>query len=116
MGRDLESAPGLTVSLLKTVLDGVICALQHDGDASGAATTAPVIAESLAVAVDAVRKALLDDSPSVLGARPGLVHSRGRGIKWEPEDDRCVAARVQFTHGPRWMLAGVVAPADSRGS
>jgi hypothetical protein len=47
-----------------------------------------------------------------LGSRRGFVHRPG--VKWSPDDDRCVAARVLFTPSDDWRISGVAATARPR--
>jgi hypothetical protein len=98
----------LTPSLLKCIVDGVVCGLQSQTDQAGAAAVAPLIAGPLGVSADAIAQALTSVEPSALGVRATLVHPRGKGVQWAPDDDRCVAARLLFKTGLRWRLAGSV--------
>ena len=99
---------GLRPGLLKTVLDGTICALQSEADASLAAAMAPLIAARLEAREESVRSALTDHAPSALRRKTRFVHAHGPGIKWEPDDDRCAAARVAFLRASAWRISGSV--------
>ncbi len=111
---DVEGpAKGLTPMLVKGIVDGVVSGLQSQTDHSGAASAAPRIAESLGAPVSAIREALTDSAPSVLGVRASLVRAWGSRVQWAPDDDRCVAARLLFKPARHWGIAGtasVVAP------
>ena len=109
-------ASGLTPGLLKTILDGTICGLQSETDAALAEAVAPIIARAIGVSSDAVRHALLDDGPSALGPRRRFIHAHGGGVKWEPADDRCMAARVLFSPAETWLISGVAATATATNS
>jgi hypothetical protein len=100
-------SPGLTPPLLKTLLDGSICALQSESDLAKATEVADP---------HAVLSALIDTSPSVLGARRRLVHRHGAGIQWEPDDDYCVAATVLFAPAIHWRISWSVAVAHAQPS
>lgn len=116
MTLDVEGpVPGLSPGLLKTILDGTICALQSQDDRVVAQDLGPLIASALGVAPDAVVDALLDRSGSALGVRSRLVHRHGKGVKWSPDDDRCVAARILFAPSKQWRISGsasVATPED----
>lgn len=99
-------AAGLRPGLLKTVLDGTICGLQSQTDDVGAETVAPLIAATVGATTEDVRAALLDADGSALGLRPRLVHPRGSGVQWTPDDDLCVAARVLFSAAEHWRISG----------
>jgi hypothetical protein len=117
MQLDVEGpAPALSPGLLKIVLDGTICALQSETDATLAVTTAPIIADALRVPTEAVLQALVDREPSALGTRRRFIHGHGPGVKWEPDDDRCVAAQILFRRAERWRIAGSVAVAEPAAS
>jgi hypothetical protein len=95
--------------MIKTVLDGVICGLQSQTDRASAAMLAPLIARGLNVSAGAVADALTSDDQSVVGVRPRLVHARGNGVQWTPDDDRCVAARLLFKAARDWRVSGTAA-------
>ena len=95
-------------SLVKTVIDGVVCALQSQTDRQDADVTAPRLAGALGVDESLVRAHLLDPSPSALGTRPRLVHRRGTGVQWSPDDDACVAAEVHLAPSNEWAVCGAV--------
>jgi hypothetical protein len=93
-------------SLVKVLIDGVVCALQSQTDRADAAFTAPLIAGALRADVDRVLEHLLDPRPSALGARARLVHRRGAGVQWSPDDDGCVAGELRLVPDPDWKLSG----------
>jgi hypothetical protein len=99
---------GLTPALLKVILDGTICALQSEADSTMASSVASRVARAVGASTDVTLRALLDDVPSALGSRTPLVHTHGQGLKWEPDDHLCVAARVLFTRADQWRIAGTV--------
>jgi len=109
-------AKGLTVGVLKPILDGTICALQSEPDSVNASLVATRLADSLEVSTSDVLGALLDETPSALGPRRRLVHRHGPSVKWEPDDDRCVAASVLFEASDEWALRGTVAAAVPHGN
>jgi len=104
----------LTPVLIKTILDVVVCGLQSQTDTASAAALAPRIAGALDAPVSAVLDALTQADPSALGVRTRLVHARGSGVQWTPDDDRCVAARLLFRPADRWRIAGTVTVAKAR--
>lgn len=104
----------LTPVLVKTILDGLVCGLQSQTDTSAAAALAPRIAGTLNAPVPAVAEALARAGPSALGVRTRLVHARGSGVQWAPDDDRCVAARLLYRRARHWRIAGTVSVAEAR--
>ncbi len=104
-------APGLTPGLLKTILDGTICGLQSEADAARATAVAPLIATGLGASPQAILYALVDGTGSALGSRTRFVHRHGPGVKWEPDDDRLVAALVTFVPADEWRVDAIVATA-----
>jgi hypothetical protein len=100
--------------LLKCVIDGVVCGLQSQSDLAGAEALAPLIAPSIGASAAAVAAALTDSSRSALGVRAHLVHARGAGVQWTPDNDRCVAARVLLRRAARWRLSGEVTAVGPR--
>ena len=104
----------LTPVLVKTILDGVVCGLQSQTDTASAAALAPRVAGPLDAPVAAVADALTRAGPSAIGVRTRLVHARGNGVQWTPDDDRCVAARLLFRPAERWRIAGTVTVAVAR--
>jgi hypothetical protein len=93
-------------SLVKTVIDGVVCALQSQTDHHDADFTAPLIAAKLGVDGIQVREHLLDPHPSALGTRARLVHRRGSGVQWSPDDDGCVAGEMHLEPSDDWEISG----------
>jgi len=98
----------LTPSLVKAIVDGIVCGLQSQSDQVGASSVAPLIATPLSVRPDAVVAALTNAGPSALGVRTSLVHARGKGVQWAPDDDRCVAARLLLNPASHWRVSGSV--------
>ena len=103
-------------TLLKSVLDGVVCAFQHEPNRETAAVVAPRVADILRrldidlTPGDAV-ELLSSDDRAVLGPRAGL---RSR-TQWRPNDEDCVAVECRFgiTTGLDYRLSGrvfIVAP------
>ncbi len=97
----------LRPGLIKCLLDGTICALQSQTDPP-APMAVERIASALAVPRHAAEAALLDPAPSALGPRPRLVCEFRQGVKWSPEDDLCIAARILIARAPRWRVHGVI--------
>lgn len=84
--------PVRLVANVKALIDGGVAAAHvHDGSDSDEvmARLAEAIGEPAAV----VGSWLRDDRSAVLGQRR-LVHRRGRGVQWNPEDDGLVAIEV----------------------
>jgi hypothetical protein len=112
---DVEGpATRLTPTLIKTILDGIICALQSQTDSTSAAALAPIIARGLNAPAEAVAQALTRADQSAVGVRARLVHARSNGVQWTPDDDRCVAARLSFKPARRWHFNGTVTVAEPR--
>lgn len=106
---DVEGpAKSATPGLLKSIVDGIVCGLQSQSDLAGADALAPLIALSVRAPVAAVTAALTNATVSSIGVRERLVHARGDGVQWTPDDDRCVAARLLFRRAARWRLTGDV--------
>lgn len=99
--------PGLTPGLLKTALDGVICGLQRELVEENAAAAASVIAQAVAATVSDVEESLTRGL-AALGGKRRLVHLWRKGVKWEPDDHQCVAARVLYETAPHWELAASI--------
>jgi hypothetical protein len=96
----------LKAGLIKTLLDGIISGMQSQTDQAAAAALAPRIAATLPATEQVVTSALTDPQPSVLGIRNSLINRHGGGVKWAPDDDYCVAARLLLSHAEDWRLAG----------
>jgi hypothetical protein len=97
----------LKPELIKTVLDGTICALQSERELAKAQLMAERVAMLLGRPVADMEAALTDERASVLGTRTPLVHTHGEhGVKWSPDDDMCLAARIVLERASRWRVAG----------
>ena len=97
-------------SLLKGLLDGVVCAFQVHWDHS----TVDVMASRLAKHIDApgpdIAAQLVDERRAVLGGLPRLVHARGKGVQWRPDDHLLVAGSLLLKPplGEGWKLSGAI--------
>jgi hypothetical protein len=100
---DLEvppsTGPGVRPELLKTVLDGVVCAFQTHVDETTVHDMVSRIADELNVDPNDVAQNLLASGRAVLGARHQLVHRRGVGVQWNPSDHLCVAGQLLRSRG-----------------
>jgi hypothetical protein len=97
-------APVLLPALLKSLIDGVVCALQAHGDPASASAVAATVAVELDVPASDVRAELVDMSRAPLGA---VRHLR-RPTGWNPSDHLCVAGDLRFKTTRRWTLDGEV--------
>jgi hypothetical protein len=105
----------LTPDLLKPLLDGVTAAFQAHGDPASAAAIAGVLAGRVDADAGELAELLLSRKRAVLGVVPNLVYAYRGGVKWNPSDDRCVAADITLDHGAsRYALSGWVSPAEPR--
>jgi hypothetical protein len=104
----------LRPSLIKTILDGVVSAMQSQTDQATASALAPRIAEAIPATAEAAFTALIDSAPSVLGLRGNLVNGHGAGVKWAPDDDYCLAARLLLRPAPHWRISGDAAIVEAR--
>lgn len=101
-----SSVPSLA-GVLKTVFDGVVSAFhQHDG------TDLEEVSKRLAVRLERdwreISDCLKGPGMAVLGPRK-LLWRRGKGLQWNPADDRCVAGQLLFEEGSTegfWELSG----------
>jgi hypothetical protein len=94
--------------LLKTVLDGVVCAFQTHVDETTVHDMVSRIADELNVDPNDVAQNLLASGRAVLGARHQLLHRRGVGVQWNPSDHLCVAGQLLRSRGDRWRLRGEI--------
>lgn len=87
-------------SIMKPLLDGVICAF-HGADAA-LQMQAEEIAERLKIP-----KELLYQTHCILG-ETCFVNLYRNGVKWNPQDDRCTAARLVIRHSnmPEYKFSG----------
>jgi hypothetical protein len=93
-------------TLVKTLVDGVVCALQSQADSEDVEAVAPLLSSSLGAPTERVIGHLLDDGRSALGTRARLVHRRGKGVQWAPDDDYCVAGEVLVEPAEAWKING----------
>jgi hypothetical protein len=94
--------------LVKSLVDGVVCALQSQTDRTDAELTAPRIASRLGVGQALVQGHLLDAGMSVLGVRGRLVHRYRENVQWRPDDDALVAGEVVLAPAKTWRVTGSV--------
>lgn len=104
----------LTIETVKSIGDGVVCALQSQTGTKDLAECARRIAARQSLREEDVQAALVDSSRAALGTVPRLVGLRGTHVQWAPQDDRCVAAEVRFTAATSWSLTGAVFAAQTR--
>lgn len=109
---DLEAPPsarpGVRPELLKALIDGVVSAFQAHLDKTTVLDMASRIANEINVDPYDVTTRLLASDRAVLGSRHSLVHSRGKGVQWNPSDHLCVAGQVLRHPGDRWRLSGEI--------
>ena len=111
------SVPGdraRTPDLLKPLLDGVTAAFQSHGDRTTATAMAGVLAARVGGGSAELANLLLSDERAVLGRVERLLYAYRSGVKWNPSDDRCVAATIELKHGTGgYVLSGVLSPAEA---
>jgi hypothetical protein len=97
-------------AIVKSFLDGIICAFQAHADQTTAAHVAERVSRTLAAPTDEIHALLLDSRQAVLGVVPNLVDPRSSGVIWAPADDYCVAAEVLIEPGTSetWSISGVI--------
>jgi hypothetical protein len=84
---------------VKALIDGVVsCFHAHDGSESDV-----LLPRLTSLGCDHAWQLVCDPYSAVLGVRP-LVRPHGKGIAWNPADERCHAFRVAFFHGTRWKV------------
>jgi len=104
--------PPITPDLLKPLLDGVTAAFQAHGDAASAAAIGDVLSGRLDADADELAELLVSRKRAVRGVVPNLVYAYRGGVKWNPSDDRCVAAEIILDHGASGhVLSGSISPA-----
>lgn len=101
-----STPPGVRPELVKSLVDGVICAFQNHLDQTTVADVAAGIAPTVAVPADLVATQLASGRRAVLGPKARLVHARGGGVQWSPDDHRCVLGRVLRRPGDSWRVSG----------
>jgi hypothetical protein len=103
----------LTPDLLKPLLDGVTAAFQAHGDAASATAMADILSGRVDADADDLAGLLVGKQRAILGVVPSLVYAYRGGVKWNPSDDRCVAAEIILDHGAGgYVLSGSVSPAE----
>ena len=80
--------------LVKSVIDGTVAAFQAHGDRRTVEELAARLAADLDASPEEVTDELLGEGRAVLGTSDRLLHPRGRGVQWNPADDRCLAGEV----------------------
>lgn len=95
-------------ALLKSILDGVICAFQSHTDTSVLPEVSARLAEVLSVDPAEIELRLLNQHRAVLGAVQRLASPYRNGVKWDPSDHRCVAGELVATEpiDDRWAISG----------
>ncbi|MEV8562317.1 hypothetical protein AB0478_38935 [Streptomyces sp. NPDC051917] len=84
---------------VKALLDGVVsCFHAHDGSESDV-----LLPRLTSLGGDHAWGRVCDPSSAVLGVRR-LVRPHGKGIAWNPADERCHAFRVAFVYDTRWKV------------
>jgi hypothetical protein len=102
-----------TPDLVKPLLDGVTAAFQTHADGGSREEAAAILAGPLGATPDELVLLLASDEHAALGSVDRLVSPYRGGVKWNPGDDRCVAASVAIDHAPGpAMLSGVLVPAE----
>jgi hypothetical protein len=99
------SAPFSLASNIKALFDGVITSLHSYPDPP--MDVAERVATIINAPTSAARDALANPWSSVLGPRR-LVWPRGRGVQWNPADDKCVAGELLRVNSTDWLLAGTL--------
>lgn len=96
--------------LVKGIFDGVVCAFQAHTDAP----TVPDVTARISTTVPAdpaeIQTLLLKQRRAVLGIVPRLVYAYRAGVKWDPEDDLCLAGELLTGEatGSTWALKGEI--------
>ncbi|MEU1591820.1 hypothetical protein ABZ468_02910 [Streptomyces sp. NPDC005708] len=84
---------------VKALLDGVVsCFHAHDGSESDV-----LLPRLTSLGGDQAWELVCEPTSAVLGVRP-LVRPHGKGIAWNPADERCHAFRVAFVCDTRWKV------------
>lgn len=99
-----------TASLVKPLMDGVVCAFQAHRDRSTVDEVAERLAETLDAPAAEIAARLTSERRAVLGAVPRLLHPRGNGVQWAPADHLLVAGSLLIMppEGQSWRLDGLV--------
>ncbi len=95
--------------LIKRLLDGIITGLQYQTGPPPQAGSVAVLAAALGESEPIVMSALVRPEGAVLGGKRDLLAKHGRGIKWNPDDDRCVAASIRLIASEHWAITGSAA-------
>jgi hypothetical protein len=106
----------LAPDLLKRLLDGIISGLQHQAGQPPDTMLVSLVADAVGAPGEDVLEALTAPAGAVLGGRPKLLARHGHGVKWNPDDDRCVAATIHLEHAGRWEVTGTAAVVQPRSS
>lgn len=88
--------PAAPATIIKSFLDGIICAFQAHTDTTTAADIAARLSKTMSTPIDEIRALLLDPRRAVLGVVPKLAHARGSGVIWAPADAYWRAAELLF--------------------
>lgn len=108
------AAAGVAPGLLKSLIDGVVCAFQNHLNYETVGDVAARIALAIGEKPAEVAAKLLSDERAVLGSQHQLVYLRGNGVQWNPADHLCVAGQVLRRVGDRWRLSGRVCTLEPR--
>ena len=103
-------------SVIKPVFDGIVAAFSRDEGGMDLATER--LAAALGIDQEELTGLLEDETMAVLGSRR-LVHPRGRGVQWNPNDDLLVAGEFSFADDApegEWRLSGKLLEARKAGS
>jgi len=101
---------GLRPELVKSLIDGVVCALQAQRDPASIDEIAARLSSVIREAPSRIAERLLDQERAVLGIVNRLIHLRGVGVQWNPSDHMCVVGEVLRGEAPGkdWRLSGEV--------
>jgi hypothetical protein len=111
--------PGRVVAsaeLVKSVIDGVVCAFQCHQDQASLSAVAEMLARALSASAQEIAAALSNDRRAVLGNVDRLVYPYRGDVKWDPSDHRCVAGEVRTSTSTTrlWTLSGSVDEVEAR--
>jgi len=76
------------------LLDGVVCAFQVHWDHRTVDAMASRLAKHIDAPGPAIAAQLVDERRAVLGGLRRLVHARGKGVQWRPDDHLLVAGSL----------------------
>lgn len=107
---DLEvpaaTSPGLAPELLKSLIDGVVCAFQSHRNRSTIGDITARIASQTGKDANDIAAKLLNHDRAVLGSEDQLVRPWRESVQWCPADHRCVVGQVLRHTSDRWRLNG----------